>query len=143
MFTFGRDHEVQHVLKRFGGEEKADLLVAVVNSVHDLIEGKTSVETTISAIENAFIEGTSGVWEKAGGWLLKVNADYPSSTEVWHRFACHSKANVRFRTAGFLIDFPKDLRKELYFLLRQDKTKKVRDLAEGKWDYCEHPENYS
>ncbi len=143
MFTFGRDHEVKHVIKCFGEGEKSALLVAVVNATHDLIEGRISVDRATEVTLNAFVDGKSGTWEKSGGWLLKINADYPSSVKAWRELAVHPSATVRFRVAAFLIDFPSGLRGELYEILKADKSKKVRDHAEGKWDYCAHPEKYA
>lgn len=143
MFTFGRDHEAKHVLRSFGDEEKASMLVAVVNATHDLIEGKIDVAAAVAVIKSAFIEGKSGVWEKTGGWLLKINNDYPESTDTWRELSQHKSATVRFRVASFIIDFPADLRSELYEVLTADKSKKVKDHADGKWDYCQHPEKYA
>jgi hypothetical protein len=142
MFTFGRNHELQHLLRAFRDKEEARLLVAVVDSIHDLLDGKATLESVEIALKSAFIDGKSGVWERAGSWLLKVNADYPSSTDVWRQLTAHSSATVRFRVASFLIDLPKEISEQLYQVLRTDKSKKVREHAEGKWDYRQHPENY-
>jgi hypothetical protein len=68
MFTFGRDHEIKHVVKRFGSEEKAILVTGVIHAVHDVLEGKAAPGHVETSIKRAFIEGKSGSWESAGSW---------------------------------------------------------------------------
>lgn len=143
MFTFGRDHEIKHVITRFGSEEKAALVVNVVNAVHDVLEGKAPPDHVEEPIKRAFIEGAAGTWESAGSWLLNLQGDFPFLEHIWFDLVKHPSASVRFRVAGHIIDLPAGLRQKIYDLLKNDSSKKVRELAEGKWDYCQHPEKYA
>jgi len=143
MFTFGRKTEIDVVLRRHGGEEKATFLIDVVNSIHDLLEGKAELADVLSFIEKAIIEGRRDIWDAAGTWLLKMYKSFPESGKLWLKLANHSKAEVRYRVAAHIIDLPEDLRTEIYLQLKNDSSKKVRELAEGKWDFCVHPENYT
>lgn len=143
MFTFGRKTETDVALRRHGGAEKAEMIVAVVDSVHDLLEGKASVEDVEKVLASAITEGRRDIWDAAGTWLLKVQKHYPSVGHVWLDLAKHPAAEVRFRVACHIIDLPEAICTEVYALLKDDKSKKVRTQAEGKWDYRQNPEKYA
>lgn len=142
MFTFGRKHEIDVALRRHGGPELATMIVEIINAIHDLIEDKTTLHVVEKLIETALIEGRRDIWDAAGTWLLKLQKHYPSVEHIWTDLARHSKAEVRFRIASHIIDLPQFTRDQVYSLLKDDKSKKVRDHAEGKWDFVQHPEKY-
>ena len=143
MFTFGRDNEIKTALRRHGGPDRASQIVDIVNAVHDLQEGKGSVERVEATILSALIEGRRDIWGAAGTWLLKMQVDFPACRRVWLELATHESAEVRFRVACHLTDFPRDLQGEIYAILKNDKSKRVRTHLEGKWDYCQNPEKYA
>lgn len=143
MFTFGRSHEVSVALRRHGGPGEADTVVAVVEAVHDLLEGKVELPAVLEVIRGAIVEGRRDVWDAAGTWLLKLEKDYPRSVDLWHELAAHPRAEVRFRVAGHIVYMRKPLRTEIYEVLKNDRSKRVRELSDGKWDFCEHPEKYA
>lgn len=143
MFTFGREKEIEVVHRRHGGDRDATQIIAVVNAIHDLLEGKLDIVEVEKAIKTAITEGRRDIWDAAGTWLLKSHKTYPSTKKVWGELAEHPKAEVRFRVASHIIDMPSDIRQEVYQTLRYDKSKKVKEHAEGKWDYCTHPEKYT
>lgn len=143
MFTFGRDHEIKTALRRHGGADSAGQVVDIVNAIHDLQENKCALEDVESVIRLALVEGRRDIWVAAGTWLLKLQGDYPTSRQVWTDLAVHPSAEVRFRVASHLVDFGGGLREEIYAVLKHDKSKRVRSHADGKWDYCQHPEKYA
>jgi hypothetical protein len=135
VFTFGRKHELEHAARFIGTEEKARLLLAAIERIHDLLEGAASVTAAETALAAAIAEGPAGVWESAGSWLRKLNGEHPSSRELWRRLAEHPSATVRFRVASFLDELPDPLASDLYQALHADKSRRVSKQAEGKWDY--------
>lgn len=143
MFTFGRNKEIEVVLRRHGGEANATLIVDVVNSIHDLLEQKVELKEVELKIQKAIIEGRRDIWDAAGTWLLKMHKSFPETKKLWLELAKYPKAEVRFRVASHIIDMPPDIRGEIYQSLKHDMSKKVREHAEGKWDYCAHPEKYT
>ena len=143
MFTFGRAHEIKHAIHSRGTEEKAALLIAVINAVHDLIDGSSEQAAVENTVRIAFVEGKSGVWEATGSWLLKLCADYPAMQGLWWEFARHASATVRFRVACHVIDLDEPQRTEIYSILEADKSKRIRDQAIGKWDYLKNPGKYA
>lgn len=143
MFTFGRKTETDVVLRRHGGPEKAEMVVAIVDAVHNLLEGSATLEDVEKVITFALVEGRRDIWDAAGTWLLKVQKHYPSIGHVWLDLAKHANAEVRFRVACHIIDLPEATCTEVYALLRDDKSKKVRTQAKGKWDYRQNPEKYA
>ena len=60
MFTFGREHEKKCEPRYVRNPEQVPLLLAVVDGVHDLIEGKGTEEPLKKSLRKAFIEGGSG-----------------------------------------------------------------------------------
>lgn len=132
MFTFGRAHEVQHAVHFIVSPEKAALLVAVIDAVHDLLEGQGSEEAVLACLRTALVEGKSGTWESAGSWLRKLGAGYPATQQLWTELAAHRSATVRFRVACEVEDLAEPLRSELVRLLLQDPSKRVRERVEGQ-----------
>jgi hypothetical protein len=143
MFTFGRRKEIEVVLQRHGGKEKAELIVDVVNSVHDMLEGKTELEHVLAVIEKAIVEGKRDIWDAAGTWLLKMHKSFPKTKLAWVNLSKHRTSEVRYRVASHIIEMPSDIREEIYNILKNDQSKKVREHAEAKWDYCINPGKYT
>lgn len=134
MFTFGRDHEKRSALAYVRKSEQAFLLVNMIDSVHDLLEGKASEAETANAIRAAFIEGGSGVWESSSSWLRKVGAEYALIKGLWLEFAQHPSANVRYRVACCLDGVPSSLFSSIATQLVEDKSKKVSTMAQSRVD---------
>lgn len=143
MYTFGRDKEIANVVSRFGQTENSDLLLDVVNVIHDLLEGKAQLSEVAEKIDKAFKQGKSGIWETTGSWLLKLNKEFPSTSDIWSKFANDENATTRFRAASFLDNIENDLAKNLYEKFCVDKSKRVREHAEGKWSFRQNPEKYA
>ena len=132
MFTFGRAHEVEHAVLFVGSPEKAAVLVAVIDAVHDLLEGQGSEEAVLACLRTALVEGESGIWESAASWLRKLGAGYPATQQLWTELAVHRSATVRFRVACEVEDLADPLRSDLLRLLLQDPSKQVRERLEGQ-----------
>jgi hypothetical protein len=81
MFTFGREHE-----KKCSESRTAPLLLAVVDAVHDLIEGKGTKEA-LKITRKAFIEGGSGT---DGIWIAISSASSSSMADVSRSSKCLS-----------------------------------------------------
>jgi hypothetical protein len=142
MFTFGREHELSCARKAFKSDSDAELMLTVVNAVHDLLEGKIEFSEAEKALKMGIVEGNRATWDKTGSWLLKMSKDYPETEGTWKYLATHPKAEVRYRVACHVGDFPDKYQEGLYNILINDKSKKVRSQADGKWDYFKHPEKY-
>ncbi len=115
-----------------GSEEKAELLLSVVDAVHDYLDDDISQGALEEILETAFIEGGNGVWESTGDWLLKLCERSASFQILWLNLARHSRFNVRFRVACHLNDIPQPARFEISELLVKDKSKKVREMAKDR-----------
>jgi hypothetical protein len=132
MFTFGRAHELKCALAYVRNPTQAALVSAVINAVHDLIDGASTHEPVQDAITNAFVAGGSGVWEMAGSWLRKVAGHSPEVSVLWTTLARHESATVRFRAACFLNEMPAREFAALSPLLIDDKSKKVATMARSR-----------
>lgn len=142
MFTLGRDRELAHVRACHGAKPTTPLLLALVGSVHDYLDGVVSRQVLEETIERAMVESERGIWETAGRSLLKLNGDAPEPRDLWRRLAAHPRATVRFRVAAFLDEVADDLGRELHERLSGDRSERVRTHATGKWDFRVHPEHY-
>lgn len=143
MFTFGREHELKCARAAFKSDSDADLMLEVVNTIHDLLENKIDFKSAEIVLKKGVIEGNRATWDKIGSWLLKMSKDFPEIENTWKELAKNPKAEVRFRVACHIGSFPTKYQGELYALLTADKSKKVKNQADAKWHYHEHPEEYT
>jgi len=132
VFTFGREHERKCEAAYVRKPDQIPLLMAVVDAVHDLIEGSGTEANLAVALRSAFTEGGAGVWENAGKWLRKSSEDYPAVLDLWREFAAHASSNVRFRTACLLNDMPASVFSTLAPALCADRSKKVAAMAAAR-----------
>jgi hypothetical protein len=133
LFSFGREHEKECAEPHVHDPAQLYLVTTMIDSVHDLLEGKTSEEQTRSAVRAAFVEGGAGVWEQAGSWLRKLCEDYPDFQALWPEFASNSKAAIRFRAAAFLDDMPGAIAECVHARLANDRSSRVREMAVDRW----------
>ena len=141
MFTFGRDKEIKHAIHRLGSEEKAELLINVIISIHDFIEEKCSFKDVKSQIVIALTEGNSGVWESTGTWLIRLSEEFPLFEEIWDELAAHPKSKIRYRVACHLLSLPPKLAEKYYEILSKDKSEKVKEHCLGNRVYMEKIES--
>lgn len=129
MFTFGREHERKCAVAYVRNPAQAELILQVVDAVHDFLEGKAPKEPLSQTIRTAFVDGGSGVWEQAGSWLRKLCSECPQLGELWIEFAQSQNLNVRFRVACSLDDIPNSIISRVTSILLADKSKKVAAMA--------------
>ena len=132
MFTFGREREKESALHYLRDPQHVHLIEAVVDAVHDLLEGRDSLDAVRHVLSRAFLNGGAGVWEQAGSWLRKLVADQPSIESLWSEFASHPEPKVRFRTACFIDEMSPTLARIIGSQLSLDGSKKVREMAEAR-----------
>jgi hypothetical protein len=129
MFTFGRDHEKKCAVEYLRDPRQADLITTVVDAVHDVIEGKAIDGGIRPIVTRAFVEGGTGVWEQTGSWLRRLATENVDEKSLWQELADHADSKVRFRVACFLNDLPPVTAKEVGEKLKNDRSKKVREMA--------------
>ena len=134
VFTFGREHERNCAVRYLRNADDAQLIINVVDAVHDILEGKVTPDSFGPAATLAFSNGGSGVWEQTGSWLRKLAARHPELESVWHELSQHSNGKVRFRVACFLNELPKALAIELGAKLKDDRNKKTREMTQARLD---------
>jgi hypothetical protein len=126
MFTLGRQREKEHSHQYLKSQDEAWRIDAVIDAVHDLLDGTSSVEAVTSAFVEAFTNGGSGAWEQAGSWLGKVSQSHSFLAELWRQFSRHPSARVRFRAAAFLNEMPDAIFAESFPALLTDASARVR-----------------
>lgn len=132
MFTFGRERERQCAVGYVRDASQHDMILGVVDAVHDFLEEKKTEAELSPILKCAFQQGGSGVWEQSGKWIRKLSHEYPVFLTLWSELAEYSDWKVRFRVACFLDEIPKELALELGARLTTDKSKKVREMALGR-----------
>jgi len=132
MFTFGRQREKESALYYLKDPQQAHLIEAVVDAVHDFLEGRASLDAVGPVLSRAFAEGGTGVWEQAGSWLRKLVVDQPTLESLWSELASHPGLKVRFRTACFINEMSPTLARNIGSRLSLDRSKKVREMAKAR-----------
>jgi len=132
VLTFGRDHEKACGAEYVRDKSQVGLLSAVIDAVHDRIEGTGDDQSVAVAVEDAFVNGGNGVWENAGTWLRKASVEWPELLHVWALLAAHPKGEVRFRVACFLRQIPTECRESIATTLVSDRSKRVRSMARSR-----------
>lgn len=132
MFTFGRQHEKACAVRYLRDPQQAELIESVIDAVHDLLEGAATVDTIRPMLLRGLISGGSGVWEQTGSWTRKLIAEQPHLESVWTELAAHADWKVRFRVACFINDMPATLAQDIGAQLVNDRSKKVREMAEAR-----------
>jgi|AGTN01.1.fsa_nt_gi hypothetical protein len=130
MFTFGRDQEKICAGHYLSNQKQVDLIGAVIDAVHDLLEDKISKEALRPVLEQGFTEGGSGVWEQTGIWLRKLSDEFPEFATMWIDFADHSQSTVRFRAACCLDEMPPHIARAVNEKLMHDGSKNVRSITD-------------
>ncbi|MBN7849209.1 hypothetical protein J0L38_05340 [Stenotrophomonas maltophilia] len=142
MFTFGREHEIKCAIRRHRKEDELQIVLAIINAIHDFKDGIVPIESALNAIRKGLVDGASGTWETSGSWLCKLNDAYAATESVWFELASHPMAKVRFRVACHMLWISEGLARKLHPTLAKDRSRRVREQAQGNWDYLQHPEKY-
>jgi hypothetical protein len=135
MFTFGREHEKECSARNFRGKTQLPdihFLMTVIDDVHDLIEGKGSIEQVIESCRAAFTKGGRVAWDQTEYWIRKCSEDYPEILELWYEFSDDSRAEIRWRVACLLDNLPISIRSDLSFKLANDRSKRVSGMARAR-----------
>ena len=131
MFTIGREREKEHARKFLGAASDPAKLEAVIDAVHDLLEGALVTDSTKAAFRSGFVDGGGGTWESTGQWLAKTAREFSTLSVLWVEFAGHSSARIRFRAAAHINVMPEDCAKEVFHQLLADPSAKVRSKVAG------------
>jgi hypothetical protein len=135
MFTLGREREKEHSHQYLKSQDEEWRIDAVIDAVHDLLDGVKSAELVGPVLVEAFTEGGSGVWEQTGSWLAKVSHSHQPLAELWRGFCRHRSAKVRFRAAAFLGEMPDVIFAECFPVLLTDASPRVRSkTASDRFD---------
>src|SRR5688572_10225404 len=86
MFTLGREREKQHSHRYLRSQKEAWRIEAVIDAVHDLLDGTKDPDGVRSVFADAFTNGGSGVWEQTGSWLRKISKNIPPSARCGATF---------------------------------------------------------
>ncbi len=135
MFTVGREREKEHARNFLRESSDSSKLEAVIDAVHDLLDGKAVIDSAKTVFVLGFVDGGAGTWESTGSWLAKTAKEFPALMDLWRDFALHRSAKVRFRAAAFVDRMPEDCAMSVFPLLLADPSAKVRSkLASDQHD---------
>jgi hypothetical protein len=131
MFTIGREREKEHAKQYIRDASNYSAIGAVIDAVHDCLDGTDDSTNVREAFRHAFLESGSGVWEQTGTWLGKLTKVRPEYSDLWEEFAESTKASVRFRVAACLNDMPSEVGVRLLDRFSRDPSKKIRIKVAG------------
>jgi len=132
LFTFGRERELENTACFIGNENKAKPLLDLIDAIHDYLDDKVDISYVEDFVEAAVVDGYSGVWESATTWLNRLGQVDANILKLWVKLAQHDTAKVRFRVACNLDNISPMVSKEVAGLLLNDRSKKVREMAEER-----------
>ena len=139
MFTLGRDREKAHARRNMGRDEDPLLINAVIDAVHDLLDGIPLSDGTLAVFRAGFIDGGRATWDQTGTWLAKACREFPSLEALWHEFAQHRSALIRIRAAAFLLEMPEVVTRTILPALLVDGSANVRSKAAGELHFSRWP----
>lgn len=142
-WTIGREREKLHAAKFVRKAEEQAILFPVIDAVEDLKEGIGTIQQFMSAARTAMITGGFGAWTGTSNWISKVAKDAPEVSALWDELSNHTEWKVRWRVACELYSFGigEEQSNRLFAKLRNDKSKKVRDYANSRYEYRPNPKN--
>ncbi|MEP7350359.1 MAG: hypothetical protein ABI668_10480 [Sphingorhabdus sp.] len=112
------------------------MLLSVIDTAHDIIEGKPEIAKFIEAARHAMIHGHSSVWQNTSNWITKIGRVAPDVKVIWNELAAHSNWQIRWRVACCLYSWGIDENQsdQLFAYLRDDKSEKVRHYAIDRYE---------
>lgn len=135
MFTFGRDKEKQSALYYLSAKDpEKQLVLDLVDCIHDYIEGKCPPVQVGVALKEAFGKTAGGGWEQTGTWLRKLCKHDSAFNSLWIELCESPDGKVRFRVACHIDDMSEETATQIYSKLKADKSKKVSSMAETRWN---------
>jgi hypothetical protein len=142
-WTIGSEREKMHAAKFVKKADQQAILFPVIDAIHDLKDGATDISRFIDVARSAMIEGGYGVWTNTSNWISKVVLEIPAVAAIWDELAVHPDWKVRWRVACGLYYFgiSETQSDRLFSILRNDKSKKVREYAESRYEYRPNPKN--
>jgi len=141
VWTIGREREKLHAAKFVRKPEDQEILFRVIDAVADLNEGTGSIEQFLSVARLAITFGGNGAWTNTSNWVAKVAKDAPEVMTIWDELSNHTELKVRWRVACGLYYFGigEEQSNRLFAKLRNDKSKKVREYANSRYENRPNP----
>ncbi len=131
MFTIGREREKEHAKQYIRDAAFYPAIDAVIDAVHDCLDGTDDPANVRSAFRHAFLESGSGAWEQTGSWMERLIKERPEFADMWEEFAETSKVGLRLRVAGFLHCMPHEIAMRLLDRFSRDTSSKIRMKVAG------------
>jgi hypothetical protein len=136
LWTIGREREKQQVAPHFKDPAERALLFDVIDAVHDLKEGYDKPDKFVPVARRALAEGGAGVVQQTCEWIARVAGHFPEVGALWNELASHPQSKFRFQAASRLYWYiPQDQSNRLFAGLRNDKSKRVREIAVSQYEW--------
>ena len=126
MHTLGREREKENARSYLRDAADAPLIEAVIDVVHDQLEGRFEFDHARRTFLAAFENGHSGTWEQAGSWLRKIAPEQPELHSIWLELTGSAKLKLRLIAAAFATDLPPERAIRVIQALSRDPSKKIR-----------------
>lgn len=133
--SFGRERDKDFIRGYNIDEESRDMLLRMTDAVHDLNDGTGDLQTFLDCVRAAVASRNEGVRDKALTLLARVSCYHPPCESIWWELADHVSWGFRFAVACRLYWYvPERLSDRLFANLRNDKSKRVREIAISRYE---------
>jgi hypothetical protein len=141
--TFGRARDLQFIVESDLEPADKDILLAATDAVHDLRDGIGSLDRFLETVRTAIWSKRGAVRDPALTLLTRVSNYHPDCLRVWIDLAQDPSWTYRFAVACRLYwQVPEALSDLLFSELRNDKSKRVRDIAIEHYEWRPDEKGY-
>ncbi|WP_156256213.1 hypothetical protein [Sandarakinorhabdus oryzae] len=133
--SFGRQTDRNHIIRYVSDPEAQILLLEMTDAVHDLNDGVGDVDQFISRVRDVLHSRFGGARENALMLLSRVARYHPECNVIWRELMQSPSWQMRFAVACRLYwHVPEDLSDRFFAILRNDKSKRVREIAVSRYE---------
>lgn len=141
--SFGRERDKEFIVESRRSEPDKEVLLEMTDAVHDLRDGVGTLDNFLRAVRNAIWSDREIVRDPALTLLMRVTPYHPECLRVWVDLAQDKSWVHRFSVACRLYSYvPEALSDLLFSELRNDSSKRVRDIAVSKYEWRADSKGY-
>jgi hypothetical protein len=141
--SFGRARDLQFIVESRLEPADKDLLLAATDAVHDLRDGIGSLDSFLETVRTAIWSKHAAVRDPALTLLTRVSDYHPECLRVWVDLAQDPSWTYRFAVACRLYwQVPEALSNLLFSELRNDMSKRVRDISIERYEWRADEKGY-
>lgn len=137
IFAFGSDFDVKEAKEdaefRHGDRKNVAAMWEFIETANRARLGDVDEAKLLTLADKLFVEANGSLSAEVPPYLQVLGERIPGCLAFWRTMASHPDAKIRLRlsTSTATVKLPEPIRSEIFAMLQNDRSKKVRDgLAE-------------